>query len=433
MTLLLRKQNVKPEFGEDLEGQNIYVVDRCQVEEVNVLFSVPTIQNPAGNNTRIDLTWSLQDLYRIEGLNLEFEIRNTSATESPTFMHAIASYFADFKLLINKVEVVFHKDRAQLICAVANNLRLYDESRVYHKLQQTRMEVGKTLVGENVPVSSSVFASIDLFLLFPFLRGFIPNVSGIQRLELEINFANNTSSLLNGLFVRSNTTSNAYGSNLEYRSIKIRQQQARHSDARLYKNVFPVSYLLDKFETKLYNHDWTVGGQPLNVDLNLAFAKRKKIVGLHIFIQRPAEITAYNDSDCGKFYSGNQVIAYRILSKSKEIIKHDVIGENRKDRIKYSLDTNKRRWGTELPFEILTLSTDLGRLYIPETFIDLTNIQVAGDDEFAVSGYNNSERDIEVELVPAQTVGANSQVYVVAQYQELMNIDPKSGIVRILS
>ena len=194
-----------------------------------------------------------------------------------------------------------------------------------------------------------------------------------------------------------------------------------------------MSYLLDKFETKVYAHDWTVGVTPLNVDLNLAFAKRKKIVGVHVFVQRNADITAFNDPDCGKFYSGNQHIGYRILSKSKEIMKHDVVGENRKDRIKYALDTNRRRWGAELPFEVITLSNDLGRIYIPETFIDLAGIQVGQDDEFCVSGYNNSERDIEIELSPMTTVGSGATVYVVAQYQELMNIDAKAGTVRILS
>ena len=433
MTLLLKRQNVKPEFGETLEGENIYVVDRCQLEEVNVLFSVPTISNPAGNNSRVDLTWSQQEIYKIDGLYLEFEIRNNSLTESPTYMHAIASYFQDIRLLINKNEVVFHKDRQQIICAVANNLRLYNEANLYQRLQETRTEVGKTLVGENVPVNSSLFVSLDLFLLFPFLRGFVPNLSGITRLEVEVNFANNTSSLLNGLFVRSNTTSNAYGSNLDYKSIRIRQQLSRHSDARMYKNVLPVSYLLDKFETKFYQHDWTTGVAPLNVDLNLAFAKRKKIVGVHVFIQRNADITAYNDADCGKFYSGNQYIGYRILSKSKEILKHDIITENRKDRIKYAIDSNRRRWSSELPFEILTLSSDLGRLYIPETFIDLAGIQIGTEEEFCVSGYNNSERDIEIELSPMLTVGNNATVYVIAQYQELMNIDNKTGVVRILS
>ena len=66
MTLLLKKQGVKPEFGEDLEGQSIFAIERCQLEEVNVMFSVPMISNPAGNNSRVELTWSQQELYKVE-------------------------------------------------------------------------------------------------------------------------------------------------------------------------------------------------------------------------------------------------------------------------------------------------------------------------------------------------------------------------------
>jgi len=434
MSLLLKKQGVKPDFGENVNSENIYGANRNQQEEQLVMFSVPLISNPAGNNTRVELTWSTQELYKIDGLFMEWEIANSSATEAPTFMHCFASYFQDMKCLINNNEVLFHKDRFSLKCAFENSLRLYDESQIYQRLQSTRTELGKTLVGETVPVSSSLFVSTDLFMVYPFLKGFIPNLGGIQRLTFEINFSYNSSSLLNGTFVKSNTTSNAYGSNLTYKSIRVRQCQSKHTDARMFKNVFPVNYLLDKFETKVYSMDFTVGVAPLNVDLNLAFSKHKKIVGLYVFGQRPSDISAYNDSDAGKYFSGSTYFTYRILSKSKEILKHDSITENKKDRVRYALEAQRKRWGCELPFEVLTLSTDLGRIYITETFIDLTGLYVDKVDEFIVAGYDNSvERDIEIELNPAQTVGANTNVYVVAQYEEIMQIDPKSGFVKILS
>lgn len=430
MTKNLAKQNVKPST-ETFDGYNVYEIGKSQYGEISNQFSIPSMASPQGNQTRVELTWPSSARYRVDDMFLNFTATNASATEAPTFKN-IFCIFDKVVCLVNKREACTLNDRQAIRSAVNMYLRSLPPAEIYQQLQRWRTEAGSGLVGEQVPVSSILNFTIPLFVLFPFLKGFIINQQ-VQRLEFEITFATNFGSLANGEFVLSNTTSNAYGTNLSYSDIRLKTIYSQHDDIRLYKSVFPTVMLLEKWETKAIVTSWTtVQTDMINIDLASVWGKRKKILGIACSIYSPSLVTAYNDTDCCKLYSGADVIGYKIKSNSRAIVELNETTKHRIERKRYSLDFNKRRFGHELPVEVVTLSTDLARLYMPETYIDLSNIEVQAHDEIPVSGISNSEKDIEIEFYCTGSVNASCTFYAVLHYLEMATFG-QDGAVNILT
>lgn len=427
MTQNLRDNNVKP-FGRTYDGENIYLLESVsKYEESSPSFSPPTIASPAGQSTRIEVLHASDDRYRITGLYLQWLATNSSATEAPTWKNPFLT-LERIKCLINKVTVCEYSNQAQILAQVSDFFKNYSKDDLYVALQKSRTETGDTLNGEQVGTSSTKDFSLDLFVLFPWLSGYIPH-DIIDRLEFEVVFANNTSSVSNGSFVISNTTSNAYGSNLTYGNIRLKQCFVRHTDPVLYRSPAPVALLVPKWDLKKFDaQSWTsTTADYLNVDINQSFGRHKKCVGMSVFIQSPAMITAYNDTDCCLFYSGSTYIGFKVVSRSKTIV--DLAGSSKlHERKRYAIDTTKNRYGTTLPNEVLALSTNLGKLYMFETYIDFANFKVDYNDEYPISGINNYEKDIEVVLTCESSINASCTVYCLLHYLELVGVNKNKDI-----
>ena len=448
MTLSLAKQGVKPSW-ENYLGQNIFVVSKAQAEEKSYQFVVPSISNPAGNQTRISLTFpSTMNNYRVEDMYMTWQAVNTSTTLAPTFRN-VFMLFDTVKCLLNQVETYYLMDRYQIMSNVSDYLRNYNESEYWNQLSRFRYEAGsaKTCNGEQIPLATTVnsvttngvqYFTIPMTVLFPFLKGLIVNKQ-VTQLDFEIVFARNSQSLVNAGYILSNTTANAYDANISYNNIRMNLLLTNQTDMRLFKNVFTNTLLLSKWETKVFTQSWNnvtngvnggngTAGDTLQLDLSNVWGKHTKILGVLVFIQE-TNVPAFNDASACKFFSGSKYIGFNVLSNSTNIVNLNTTPDLNVQRLRYALDFNKRRYGKELPLALFDPTNDINKIYSPETYIDLAAVRVDETDEYPVAGVSNFVKDIEIDLFCCSAINASCNIYCMLNYVELGTFDGSNNVI----
>ena len=214
---------------------------------------------------------------------------------------------------------------------------------------------------------------------------------------------------------------------------------SNNTDARLFKNVFTNTLLLSKWETKVYNQSWNVvtngvngssgtAGDMLQIDLSNVFGKHTKCLGLLVFIQ-PTNIPAYNDAGACKFFSGASYIGFNVLSNSTIIVNLNTTPDMKVQRLRYALEFNKKRYGVELPLELIDPTNDVNKIYSPETFIDLADVTQEVETETSVSGISNYNKDIQIDLFCVGAVNASCNIYCMLNYLELGTFDNSNNVI----
>ena len=443
-TFLLNKQGIKPNF-ENYEGKNIYVVNKVQLEERNYQFTVPSASTPAGTQTRITLTWpSTLSNYRINDMYMTWQAVNTSTTVSPTFRNLFVGLLDSVKLLVNQTECHYLQDRYMVLSAVQDYLRNYGQHEYFNQLQRFRNETGKTCVGDSIPLATVPgtppvttngvqYFALPITVLFPYLRGMIVN-KNIRQLDVEVVWARDTQSLVNAGYIVSNTNADPIGTNISYNNIRMNLLMSNVQDARLLKNVYPTQLFMSKWETKVFTQSWNVPGvDALSLDLNSVWGQHNKIMGVLIFIQNNA-IPAYNDATAGLFYSGHNYIAVNVSSNSQLIVNFSTpltVSSTRTQQLRYDLDFNKRRYGKELPLEVVNNTSQIANVYSPVTYIDLSDVTVDQEDEYPVSGISNYVKDISIDLQCVSAVAPQSNIYCMLNFLELGNFDSNNNMIII--
>ena len=166
----------------------------------------------------------------------------------------------------------------------------------------------------------------------------------------------------------------------------------------------------------------------LQLDLSTVWGKHTKVLGVLIFIQE-VNVPAYNDAAACKFYSGASYIGFNVLSNSTNIVNLNTTPDLKVQRLRYALDFNKRRYGMELPLELFDPANDVNKIYSPKTYIDLADVKVDEDDEYAVSGVSNYNKDIEIDLFCTGSINANCNIYCMLNYIELGTFDGSNNVV----
>lgn len=423
-TTTLINQNVKP-VAYDYNSTPIHVISTANYEEKTFSTTPPTLQLSQGSNTSIEMTWSSDDIYIIEKIFLEWVATNADATNAPTFKNAFQT-LSSFKCWVNGSEKVYLQDQQQIQAKVCHYLEQFE--RPYNQMCDIRDEVGQTLAGETIPVSGTKNFELNLFWLVPELKKMVVNGSGIYKVKFDIVFSQNTNSpVTNGYFVTSNTTSNAYSTNLTYSQIQIRQCLTRHTDARMYKTLQPSSMVCNKFDTVMRaGISWNVPTtDQVTINLSNDLTKRDRILGLRCWLFNNSGSTAYNSASNCKMFSGPSVIAYKVKSRSNIILDHSHPTNDLTHRRRYYQEYIKKRYQQDVPIELLNDSTDLGKFYMMQTYIDLSNVE---NDEDAISygGRGNQVNDIEITFYCASALSTNCNLYVMPEYQEIAYIDSKN-------
>lgn len=422
-TQTLVNSGAKP-VAYDFNGLPVHVVGFTNYEEKTFQCTPPTLNLSQGSTTQIALTWSSDDVYVIEDFVLEWIASNASATEAPRFLNTFQT-LSSLKVLINGNQEAFYMDQQQIQAGISLYLSKFEKP--YNEINKARQETGVTLVGDQVAVSSTQAFSLPLGWLVPELRKMVVNLDNIYKVEFQITFQQNTQApSTNSYFVKSNTTSNAYSTNLTYSNILIRQIITRHSDRRMYAKPQPQALICSSFDTVFRNVAWNT----INTDrilLNLAndFTKRDRILGLYVWGFDVAGATAYNNANSGVMFSGPAHFGYQVKSRSNINVDHlDAVGDLQKRR-RYMDEYFMKRFGHNVDMEVTTLSTNLGKHHIFGTYIDLSNVY-NDEDAVSFSGRNNNQNDIEIILSCASAVSANCNIYIMPEYQNLWYVDAKT-------
>lgn len=423
---ILQSQNVKP-IGHTFNGMPIHTVAPSQYEERKFSCTPPLLTLSQGSNTSIVLSWASDDVHTIEDIVLQWLASNSSATEEPTFFNTFQT-LREFKCLINGVQKCYLQDQQQIQAKVCDYLK--KQKNVFHELQKCRQESGTTLAGDTIGTASSKQFQLPLSWLVPELKGMIPNISGIYKVQFDIGFVQNQSTAqLNSYFCKSNTTNNAYGSNLTYSSIEVKQLIVRHRDSRMYKQPAQLAMVGDYFDTVLKpGISWNTANTDKQT-FNLAndFTKRNNICGLMVWLYDVNAGSSYDTATAGEMRSGPAIVGFDIKSRSNKIVDLAHATNDLQARKRYALDVNRRLTGVELPLEVLNESSDLAKFYMFGTYIDLSNIQ-NDDDAEGFSGVNNLQNDIEITLYCASSISANCNMYVMLHYKDIAYIDKNKNL-----
>jgi hypothetical protein len=267
-------------------------------------------------------------------------------------------------------------------------------------------------------------------VLFPYLSH-ISRSQGIRRLSIEFRFQPNTAAAITiARFVKSSTANNPYTSSvISFSNIQLRLAYTRHSDALLLSVPNPIIFV-PKYDTRTFVPNATTQRIQLQTD----FSHHSLCHGILVYFWDTALITAYNDADSCKVYSGVAKLGFEVKYKSRSIVKLDTAGETNK-RAKYHHDVHFKRYGKIMNSDLVSEATTVANLYVPLTFIDLQSVALQDNDiEDIYSGVNNES--VGLELIVSSMSGAvftaTTQLYVVLCYYEVMVLDAKTGILKLI-
>ncbi len=395
----------------------------------------PILSLSNGSQSNFTLQPSRDDVYCIHDIVLRWTTTNVSATETCKVYNPFA-LLSSVKMLINNVEVSYLRDQFEIMSAVSRWLKSNNESTIYNALAKIRNNTAKNFTADEFTASSTTYHQLPLFVIFPELEGIVVNLSGLQRLDFQFVFQSNANSpAINNLFCQSNTTSNAYDSDLTYSNIECEVKYTRHTDARAWKPL--GNYLMNtrKYLTKqISNIAWNVvGTNNFTINLSNDWAKTNRIEQVSVFFYDVAGNSAYNSASACKFLSGAKYASFIVRSRSNVVLDLQQVVKDSHNRKEYEMQVYKNRNGVEEPLELLNETTDLGKFFIVDTLtIDLSN--VIEDDQGpseGLSGRSNDSNDIEIQFFCASAISANVNAYCVLHTSEISVLDSKGGVKKI--
>lgn len=431
-TQSLEIANVKP-FSTTMDGKkNIYQIGELMQEEVTVSCVPPSGLTP-GQLTRCSLTWSNTDNNCIvDEIYFDALATNAHASDDLIFYNNYLR-FSQIKVFINNTEVYYLKDQQSIKAKVSDFCRKHGESDINKALMKFTLNTTPLSGDLNAAASaSSLSVSLPMLaVLFPELQGFIINAL-INNLSFEFTFTPNYgSSSTNGLFCKSSSTNNAYAS-VSYGSVALRQQLTRSFDARLLKTL-SNKILLKKYLVKSYSvNAGTADARMQIISLKNDLSTLNKILGVHLYLESGAIVTAYNDADCGKHFGKVTNIGWKLLHNSKTLVDYSASSADVKKRRDYQDDFNFKRFGVRPHNTLLTSGDAINEYFDNATYIDLQGIDVFDEGHELIGGVSNVNNNIEIHVYcGSATVNASSTLHCVVEYLELASFD-KNGNVSIM-
>eukprot|EP00760_Papus_ankaliazontas_P038906 PhM_4_TR9405/c1_g1_i1/m.66818 len=347
-------------------------------------------------------------------MNLKFTVNNSSGTITPTFLNPwnIIDKI-EYKINGGQTETVSHKE---IVLRVAEYLSQFPEDERYTEMLKWRTEIGTTLGGETVPTSSSLAFNFDLFVVLPEFKNYITK-NPISLLSIKLFFISGTGNAdVMAEYVVSSTTGDSFiNTAISLTDMSIQRVLQKSTDPMLFKHTNSIALVGSKFyeiifESKSWN---SVGVDKLICKLNennaLTF---NKIQDVTVLIDKQRSGVAFNYADSQKYYSGPNIIGFKIIRNNKEIIV-DLSGTAKlQDRRRYLVEFYKRRYGTHPPTALLDDSTLLSKYYMWGTRIDFSNIHTEFQDDYAIAGVSNSTSEWSLELTCEGAVSTTCDIHV---------------------
>lgn len=436
---LIKSSNSQPlgYVNDEAGAVTVYLTKPAVYEEISSSFSTTSINNPAGALIRVALNWGPSDLYRINDLLLQFECTNSDSSNSLILYNPFL-WISRLRVLVNRTEVLLIDDGYKMVNSTGLALRKQQSSvdNLYSYLMKSRSESTSTVAGETYASGSVTPVSLSLLTLCPWLNQLIPNVN-VNELAFEISFLQNLGSYgANNFWSLSSGTSNPNSTNITLNNIRLKQCYVRYQDP-IYYNPLPLQqlYVIDKFESKMFQQSFNSTSDTLLIDLNSQFAKHKRILGCTFMAHNPSLITAYNDTDSALFYSGWKYVAYQVKLNSRIIVDMLDNGTYSKshERRRIANSVQERRFNQPMLNGITNYTDKISQTWLPMTYIDLCNIDIDAQNT-SFTGVDNTYKGYEIMFAGTSNgLGTSATICISIHYQEVVTIDPKTGQVNILS
>lgn len=417
MTRYLKNESKKYFLGRNFESEDIYQIGTApRNEELRDDVITQSITSVSGATIVYNINHQFEsELYRTKKMNLEINFVNSSGTDAPTMKNPWAA-FKTLQVQIDELKLP-ELDTHQILLQVADSLNQQDTvSKVYKHMSNFRTEIGETLNGETIGTSSSLLISYDLFLVFPFLKDYI-NQGYFKQVSFKIVMQDSvaTAATLCKFFV-SNTTSIPYSTNITISTMKMVRLVQYTNESVLLKEPSNITLVYPNFKScsEVYtSKSWNVPGtDKLIVDLNKVFLPYDIIQGVSFSLFPTGLISAYNDADSCKFYSGAKYVGYKILWKNRVIL--DLTGDaNKQRRYEAQIDHFKNKYASDIPNSCLTYGDNLAFFYYQNlTYVDFNLLKTESQDDFPVSGIHNKLKEYTVEFTCETAVSTNCELFV---------------------
>ena len=345
---------------------------------------------------------------KIEQMFLTFNIVNASGAISANFKNPFA-LLEEIKISFNGVEQ--RKYNHYAIQILVQEFLMRNPKDILEALHYCRSETSSTTItGETVPVSSTLAIRLPLFWIFSTLENWITNVN-IARMKFEFSFRPSSSTLANeGSFVTSGTTANCYtNSILSFTEIGLEVWQTSIVNNAFLKLPANPSAPLTNYDVLSNTVDFSSTSNFFQVKTK-DFPSASMCQQLFFAVRDRSSVTAYNDTDCQKMYSGYKWLRLRVkrvgdssyteltnehVARSHQLMVHEMAGK-------------------PLTNSIILESTDLNRYYLNYmTMWDFRQIDmerehiVAGGIDLGITQY-------EFIVSPAQVMGSDCELIVIA-------------------
>lgn len=415
-------------LGNTYDGDVIYRVNPNLNESYTSKYFTPT-NGSCGTVHTLVVDLGVSDEFNVNTWLLEFKHNNLDGTLSQTVINPYL-LIGEFKVLLNQQEVIYHSSQEEIFLAFA------DYFKEFSKDQQTSfmasiMPVNQSnpLAGETLSAGGTLIWSLPLTPLAKSLNN-ISRSDGASRITFEFKFIPNyATTSANCRFMQSSTTNNPYTtSTISFTEIAMRLITTKHSD-QILRNVPNSIMLLRKYDVKTYQLSFNANSVQQRVQLSQDFSLRNIVYGVYVYIYDYTRITAYNDADSMKIFSGSDVIGWELKFKSKTIHKYDAVLDKGK-RNKYYFDTYRNSNGRLIPSNLIQQNDNVTQYFVPLTFIDLANVHDGLLNSETVSGLP-SNSDLELIITNAVSGGTFSTscfLNVALCYYERCKLDPKSGV-----
>lgn len=417
MTRYLKNDPKKYFLGRSFDGEDIFQIGSVpRVEELRDDIITQSITSISGATVVYNINHQFEaDLYRTKALHVEVALANSSGTDAPTFKNPWA-LFKSIQLQVDELKIP-ELDTTQILLQVADTLaQQHSVSRVYKHMQNFRNEVGETLNGESVGTSSSNTISYNLMLVFPFLQDYI-NKGFFKQISFKFVFQDSVATAATICkWIVSNTTSLPYGTNITVTTMKMIRLVQYTNEPTLLKDTQPISLVFPNYKScsEVYTaKSWnTTGTDKLTVDINKIFLPYDIIMGVSFHLFPTGLISAYNDADSCKLYSGAKYVGFRVLWKNRVIL--DLTGDaNKQRRYRYEIELYKNRNGTDIPNSCLTYGDNLPFFYYPNlTYVDFNTLKVENDDDYPVGGIHNKLKEWTIEFTCETAVSTTCDLFV---------------------
>ena len=394
-----------------------------------------------GNQTIVEHLMPQGTPKKAESMLLRWGVVNSHPTDTLRTVNPL-NFISSMRVFVNGLEIHRYQAAHELRLLQSEHLLgKHELSEAYADLARIRQSYDRgTLTPENYPAATTTDVVLDLYQLFPWLRGLIvssPN-NRVRSLKFEIVFQPSAGSVLDANWFINATGAGAIytGANVRFDNVRLEYQLAEVVSQALLAQPAPM-WPVTKFHSATYDLDLSLATNTKTVRLNQDLPRSSLIYRTFFLVQDVGAVTAYNDADGGgKLYSGPDALRMT-FKKTGAITAMDLRGGG--DAHRWLIQTLRMASGKSPDPELYDGTGDITESYIHLPSIDWRTVGVSNDSNghelgtLLIGGLNtaNGATDYTIDVSPAADglFSAGARLHVVNAYFDLYTVED-SGAVR---